>query len=326
MVYETFLENLRLAVAAQLGDSFFVSIQQIPKNNGVISDSLCIRKPPSPVSAAIYISHFFDEYQNGAALSCIVSEILHLYSSHSLPPDFEPEQFFSFESCRKNLACKLINTSQNQSVLSDIPHIPFLDLSIVFYLFTETGGEVFTSLVNNKQLSLWNITAEALLSQAHKNSLFLFPPVIKELEDMINKMVFSCPPLSEHRDTEDGEDEEKEASVFPKERPLIYVLTNTKGINGAYTILYPGVLESFAQTADCDLVIIPSSIHEVLLLPHEPDMDYCDMDSIIQEINKNEVPVEEQLSNHVYFYSRSSGRIFLPSGVSYKIPKIPASL
>ena len=313
MVYKTFLDDVCLAVAARLGDSFSVSLQQIPKNNGVLSDSLCIQKPPSPVSAAIYLGPFFEEYRNGMPLSSITSEILDLYRSHSLPPAFRPEQFLSFETCRKNLACKLINTSRNQTALSSIPHIPFLDLSIVFCIFTESEDEIFTSLVNNSQIKLWGITEDELFIQAKANSMLLFPPVIRELDEVIREMISP--------DGRKQPKEEKEASApIQEEKPLIYVLTNTKGVNGAYSMLYPGVLESFAQAAGSDLVIIPSSIHEVLLIPQESDMDYSGMDDTIREVNQNEVPTEDHLSDHTYFYSRMSGRIFLPSGISARLP------
>ena len=313
MVYEAFLESIQLAIADRLGGSFSVSIQQIPKNNGVVSDSLCIQKPPSSISAAIYMGHFFDEYRNGMPISSIVSEILRLYNSHALPPAFLPDQFLSFEACRQHLACKLVNTSRNKTSLPNVPHFSFLDLSIVFYLFTESDDEVFTSLVNNSQINLWGVTAEELFSLAKSNSMSLFPPVIKELDEIIHNML----PSQKNFFTDD----QKEASPpFQEEKPLIYVLTNIKGVNGAYTMLYPGVLESFAQAAGRDLVIIPSSIHEVLLIPQEPDMDYTTMDDTIQEINQTEVPAEEHLSDHVYFYSRMSGRIFLPSGISAKLP------
>lgn len=313
MVYESFLENIQLAVADRLGSSFSVSVQQVPKNNGVVSDSLCIQKPPSPVSAAIYMGHFFDEYRKGMPVSSIVSEILQIYDSHTLPPAFLPEQFLSFEACRQNLACKLVNTSRNKASLPNIPHFSFLDLSIVFYLFTENEDEVFTSLVNNSQMDLWGVTAEELFSQAKSNSMSLFPPVIKELDEIIHNLLPS-------QETPFSSDQKEAFPPIQEEKPLIYVLTNIKGVNGAYTMLYPGVLESFAQAAGSDLVIIPSSIHEVLLIPQEPDMDYSTMDDTIREINQTEVPAEEHLSDHIYFYSRMSGRIFLPSGISAKLP------
>lgn len=40
------------------------------------------------------------------------------------------------------------------------------------------------------------------------------------------------------------------------------VLSNTRRIDGAVCILYPGVLEGLAREEGHDLYILPSSIHE----------------------------------------------------------------
>ncbi|MEY8338184.1 DUF5688 family protein [Lachnospiraceae bacterium 62-35] len=369
MVYETFLQNVQQAVAGRLGSSFAVFLQQVSKNNGVLSDSLCIRKLPSPVAAAIYLRQFFDEYESGTSLSGIVSEIINLYTGHSLPPSFEPEQFLSLSSSASHLACRLINTAENHSFLETIPHIPFLDLSIVFYLFTENEDEVFTSLVSNGLLSQWNLTVNDLFFQAHQNSMAMLPPVLRDLADAVEEILqdsslsfcqeSTVTPHVCHADTTMNESkgpaslqqmhtecknsilapygQRSECAPLPRESetftarqgknippncPPIHILTNTKGINGAYCMLYPGILKSFAEAVDNDLIIIPSSIHEVLLIPGDPSSSSQDMDELVQEINQNEVPKEEQLSSHTYLYSRLSDRIFLPSGISSKIPGI----
>lgn len=313
MVYEIFLENIRLAVAGQLGSSFSVSLRQIPKNNGVLSDSLCIQKPPSTVAAAIYLRQFFEEYENGLPVSCIVSEILNLYTGHSLPATLHPEQFLRFSSARTSLACKLINTADNELLLSQVPHIPFLDLSIVFFLFLENDEEAFTSIINMEQLSQWNMTETELFTEAHANSPRLFPPILQELGDAIEGMI---------QNGSAGDEEEPASAVpdFCNDPQPLHVLSNTKGMNGAYCMLYPGVLKEFADSYGSDLIILPSSVHEVILVPDTSDSRYDEMNEMVKEINCSDVSEEDRLSSHIYLYSRLSDRIFLPSGISSKIP------
>ena len=62
-----------------------------------------------------------------------------------------------------------------------------------------------------------------------------------------------------------------------------------------------------------DLIILPSSIHEVLLLPDDGDISYAEMSRLVTHINRSEVPKEDRLSNQVYLYSRNTGDITMAS-------------
>ena len=54
-----------------------------------------------------------------------------------------------------------------------------------------------------------------------------------------------------------------------------------------------------------DLVILPSSIHEVLLIPYEPNISFQELTNMVSHINRAEVPIEDRLSDQVYLYSRN---------------------
>ena len=87
------------------------------------------------------------------------------------------------------------------------------------------------------------------------------------------------------------------------------VLSNREGFHGAAAILYPGELKRAADQLQNDLVVLPSSIHEVLLLPDDPGQDYGMLTRLVQEINRNEVEQEEWLSDHPYRYLRKEDRL-----------------
>jgi hypothetical protein len=46
-------------------------------------------------------------------------------------------------------------------------------------------------------------------------------------------------------------------------------MTNDRASHGAAAVLYENVLKQFADGIDRDLFILPSSIHELLLVPYE---------------------------------------------------------
>ena len=89
----------------------------------------------------------------------------------------------------------------------------------------------------------------------------------------------------------------------------LHAATNTMRMNGAGVILYPGFLKKFAEKMGDDLYILPSSIHEVLLLPASYDVEVEFLKEMVSQINREEVLPEERLSDSVYFYDRKTDRV-----------------
>lgn len=89
----------------------------------------------------------------------------------------------------------------------------------------------------------------------------------------------------------------------------MYVLSNTERFYGASAILYPKILLQFARSIGQDFYILPSSVHEVLLLSKESGARRSDLNRMIQDINASQVAEEEILSDHVYILDRDLGFI-----------------
>lgn len=89
---------------------------------------------------------------------------------------------------------------------------------------------------------------------------------------------------------------------------MLYVITNTKGLNGACSILYENNIHELATKLGTDLYILPSSIHECIALPVGA-VELCDVAGMVETANRTEVSADEQLSDHVYYYNKDT-RIF----------------
>ena len=95
--------------------------------------------------------------------------------------------------------------------------------------------------------------------------------------------------------------------------PTLYVLTNPAGVNGAACMAYPQVIKNFADRMGRDILILPSSIHEVLLVTDADHYDHEDMSQMVNDINLTEVPPEDRLSNQIYRYRRKDDQITIVS-------------
>lgn len=313
MVYTAFLDTIRQMVQAKLADSGSAQIRQISKNNGLVLDGLCVSPPGGGVSPTIYLNPYYPLYQKGMSLEEIIQDIFNILADNSRIPDISTKSLSDFTVLRSKVAYKLIHTASNQELLKDIPHIPFLDLSIVFYLYLEsTKNGQMTALIHKDHQKMWQISTEELYDIAKTNTPILLPAQIKNMYDVMEEIAADQLGEDYKKDFLDMEQDDHRLS------PLS-VLSNSSGFHGAAAILYEGVLKNFAKPLGQDLVILPSSIHEVLLLPYDETTDFSGLCDMVASINQSEVPAEDQLSNQVYLYSLSDDRISLVTNSSVPI-------
>jgi hypothetical protein len=163
-------------------------------------------------------------------------------------------------------------------------------LAIVFYvLLYEDESGVGSTAIPITVLEQWNISRERLLEDALVTMEKRFPVVTKSLYQLLM-----------------GEKEED-----AEEYEYIFILTNKNNCNGAVTILYKDALKHFAQEKQVqEVFILPSSLHEVMLVPCSCDWwSGKELKKLVEEINQMEVPVGEVLSDNIYLYDLDADEI-----------------
>ena len=172
--------------------------------------------------------------------------------------------------------------------LEKVPYIPILDLAICFYYaFDEAGVDNGMIPIYRSHLDNWKVTDRDLLEIAVKNTPRLFPGETIPMEDVLGDALQELP-------------EEVRREFLRKVSMMI--LTNSRKTYGACSILYPGMLEQLAERIGGDYYMIPSSVHEFLLVPREREQDREELKKMIAEVNRTELPPEEVLSDHLYLY------------------------
>jgi hypothetical protein len=230
-----------------------------------------------------------------------------LYEKSRVETNFDVEFFADFEKVKGRIVYKLINYQKNQEILKEIPHRKIFDLAIVYYcLISNDSIGNATILIFNKHMDMWGVLEEELYSISERNTERLLGMEIKNMDDIMMEI------LQDSVDGRMGGEESRQVMESMKEdgkRSPMYVLTNREKMNGAICILYSQVLNDFAQAIGNDLFILPSSIHEVILVPAEPGITKEELERMVKEVNETQVEEEEVLSNQVYFFSRRSGKI-----------------
>lgn len=307
MVYETFLNLVTSRLQQEIGDGTELFIRKIPKNNGIILDALCIRTGDEASSPAIYLNSYFEQYEQGMPMDAIIQDILALYRTTALPDSILSAEFSNLEHFRPKIMFKLIHAATNRELLKTIPHIPYLDLAVIFYLHLEHSvNGLLTAVIHKDHMELWGLNTRELWQIALANTPKTFPAEIRSMTELMKEIAQEN--LGEQYDEETLDTLLEEEEVAP-----LYVLTNTSGLNGAGCMLYRNILKDFADSIGSDLIILPSSIHEVLLTPYTPEASFDNLSEMVTAINQHEVPAEDQLSNQVYLYTRSDDHIRIVS-------------
>lgn len=314
MNYSQFIIKMKENLQEKLGVQAKVETIDVPKNNGIILQGITIRRPGERVVPTIYLESFYEDYLEGRDLEDILEDFIEIYEEQgtSCFPDFDFYQ--DYEKVKRRLAVKLVNKKKNQKMLEEMPHVDYLDMSIVFYCFVERGmSGTAAILVKNAHMKKWGISLEKLYEDALENAERMLPGRIRTMEELLSKLVLE-------EDDPEWEWTEKGKEKFPKlegfaekdaeqaENPLL-VLTNEKRYLGASCILYRGLLEKFAGSLGGNFFILPSSVHEVILLPENRIKSAENLLQVVVDVNRTQLAPEEVLSDTVYYYDRESGKI-----------------
>ncbi len=290
MDYEEFKANIQKRVAQLLAPDTSVQLHTICKNNGLKLDGLIISNQTSNIAPTIFLNQYYERQDLFPNFEAICKDIVLTYKQTCSTERIEADFFTDYTKIRSRIAYRIIHYEKNKELLKTVPYIRYLDLAIVFYCLlqvSESGSA--TILIHTNHLKLWNISTEQLYKQACHITPQLLPYDFRNMTSVISDLFQT--PASYDRSA-------------PSFCPM-YVLTNTQKLYGASCILYPNLLEAISEKLCSDLFILPSSIHETILLPAASRSHYKELAGMVEEINETELAADEVLSSQIYYYSRA---------------------
>ena len=301
MNYHEFQNTILKMIRDRIADGWMPEAsavtEMMTKNNGTEVCSLFIRKEDEMVAPAIYLEDYYDMFLDGKELDRILDLICRHYehACSKLPPEMASPE--NFEEVKPFIIYRIVNFDKNRELLRSCPCIPLLDLAVTFrWLALSDEYSISSAMITNYQMDFWGINLSDLLELARVNTRRLFPEEIRPVEESIAEM---CALLELFGVEEDQKyvRELKQSPVYP-----MFVMTNEKGINGATCLIYENVLKDFADRLKEGFYIIPSSVHEVIMIPESWIEDPAELGFMVREVNEKAVPSDEILSDSVYHY------------------------
>lgn len=258
-------------------------VKEIEKANGIRLTGVCVGE--EDIRPTIYIDTMYDK---GMSVSEAVAEVNKIASERTIP-EVDMKGFTDYENVKDKIVLRLYNGKTNTEVFRSAEEYGFSDLILVPYLVISEKAGMFVK-VSNGLLSIWGKTADEVLDTAMENTMkqkFYCVPLSKVIAGMMQK--FSV-------ESEEYED------CFKSEYPgaEMFCISNPSKFYGAIgAIIKRDVLKEHFPNG---YYILPSSVHEVLLLPKDgcslSDNELTDM---VRAVNANEVRPEEVLADHAYF-------------------------
>ena len=293
---QEFYNNVANGVSEILGDEMVVEIQEVTKVN-LSLDGLTIRKQGENIAPTIYLNQYFNQFNDGRAMDDIVRDIIRVYENNqpeNIMNVFKTEDFYDFDKMKEKIVLKVINTERNLDLLEQVPHLDMegLGLSVVFHVSLMTGEQSAGILIKNEHLKLWEKTVSDLLTVAEVNTNRMHAFTIKSMNEVLSGMF--------------GFEEE----LIPEDVPALYVLTDENKTFGASQLYLKDKIREFAKQQDCDVYILPSSVHELLLLRADfPNVEPEYLKEMVCEVNATEVSNEDFLCDGAFKYELATDKI-----------------
>lgn len=309
MNFTSFTQAVLNNLQEMLGENYSVFSQNVTKNNGVELTGVIAKRKGCNASPTIYINEFYHEGMVEQEIRQIADILYDDFQAAEFEDDVDLSDFITFETAKKKLVFKLVHGEQNRELLKLIPHRLFHNLAIVFYYTVQEAPFYGNAaiLVYNTHMLRWGTDAEELYRIAMENTPVLFPSVIDSMQEVMRGI------LEEGLQEELKEEFPPAGQIREEMKMPMYVLTNRQKLYGAACMLYPGVLKAFGEQTGQDFYVLPSSVHEVILVPAGAGTDEASLREIVTEINRTQVAEDEVLADSIYYYNRSRDEILLIS-------------
>ena len=284
LIIEDFGVLLADCIKDRVGDEVSVEYRAITKNNGVRHHAVLIRREGTNISPTIYIDSCYGRYLEGVTIETLVSEVIDIYNNCLTDKDIDVSFFMDFAKVSEHLAFRAVNYEKNKEELEKVPYRKFEDLAFVpvcvLNNFEEQSGSV---VINHQHLKIWEISEDELWENVYEHAQENYPVTITGIEKFV----------SDRTGIDIGEVESD-----------ILVISNESLCFGASAVFFPGVMQKITGKMKSDALILPSSVHETIVLPSsgnlELDYNFIDM---VKEVNATTLADEEILSDNVYYYN-----------------------
>lgn len=280
---------------------FQVNVKDVEKANGMSYRGIVVTDQQTGMGVTINMDKHYKMYLAGKPVDEI-TDLVQQQARKALDerPDVDISRVKNYESLCSNVMMQAISREKNAEYLQNVPHFDMADLSIIYRV--NVGGTrnhgIGVVTVDNRLLESMGVSQDQFQKDVFDRALTGEPPILKSLTEVIGGSFL-------------GDDFGPDGGLF--------LATNRDALYGASVIAIPGFLDQAAEKLGGSFYILPSSVHEVLLLKNNEAVSVQELETMVRDINESIVIPEEQLSDRVYHYDAQEKVFELASDYEQRI-------
>lgn len=207
--------------------------------------------------------------------------------------DLDPKKFMEilgdYEQMEERLRCRLVSHETNFNYLTAGPYMkhPMGD-AVLFFDAGKNDDVRIEYHVSYEWAQKWGRSEQELMQKALKNTEKYEQSTFRNLDEVLFFLMG-----------------EKQPEDHQQEIPM-YVLSNEECLHGATAVLYPGMLERIREQMGMDYYILPTSVHEVTVLPKYPFLDPAKIQETIRQANRECIREGDVLSEYLFEYAKGN--------------------
>ncbi|MCQ2536710.1 MAG: DUF5688 family protein [Lachnospiraceae bacterium] len=302
MEFSEFKEKFTSDIAERLYD---IGIEAKVSNHDVSKlnesyESVTVTPEGSNVGVNLNINRIYDAIENGETYEGALKRAVEtIERGIEETPAVDVTALTDYSQMKERLVMEVVSVEVNKEMLKDIPHKEMEDMAVVYRF--DLGGDKdnrATVLVTNQLMNSMGITADQLHNDAMENAPNIRPAVIRGMTEVIAEMSGMTP-----------EDLVEMGMALGGGEEMMYVASSADNISGAGVIAYEDFMNQAAERVGGDFFILPSSRHEVLLVPDDGTKSLKELEAMVKDVNATQVSPEDKLTDSVYHYD-SKNKIF----------------
>lgn len=293
MDYETFKQEFAEDIKEKLSQRGYgevmTSFHDIEKTNQNY-EAISVVQAGSNIGVNFNIENAFASYEHtGDYEGVLASATGVIVGGLDQIPAVDVNALMNYEVMKEKLSVEVISADANEELLAKVPHDRIEDLAVVYRFIMESNEDGRASiLVNNDLIERMGVTHEQLRADALENSPEIRPVVIQGMNEVMKEMM--------------GPEAYEMFGIPDDTEEMMFIATVPDKNSGAGVLAYQDFMDQAAEKIGGDFYVIPSSIHEILLVPDNGEVQAEGLKEMVQEVNATEVSPEEKLSDNVYHY------------------------
>lgn len=280
--------DFSMALQNKLKESLGADLLEIEHHTfrkaNIVIEGLIVKMKDSDIAPVIYPDELYEQYRQGLSIDTMITRFLDSYRHIDKNiPDFNKETLMT------NAYTVVINADMNRELLKTVPHnIVAGNLAEVARFKVKSDAESDSSfLITNEHLRHLRMLSDEVLEIAHKNTenqeyrlQNLYKLTLDMMSDKESRGIF------EDEYTDEG----------------VYVITNKTNHDGANVIASDRILKEVSEKIDSSFYALPSSRHELILVPDKFNVDPKYLVQMVREVNQT-LKQKDFLSDDIYYYN-----------------------